>query len=149
MSGGGSFPDSISIGDYTVSTLPSATNYAKKLAWVSDLHDGLPDYVMSDGTRWKLVNTDAAFTTTNSNVDRTIYPFVNAPVQIAKGTLSAGRTWTISTTNAYQGMQFTVKREAGGLFSLLVNSIGIGLNSWADFVFDGTNWVQTRSGGLL
>lgn len=139
----------LSIGDYTVSTLPDASLYAKRLAWVTDLHDTQPDYVMSDGTRWKETNSDSASIIANGNTNLTFNPFVNAPIQIIQGTLTAQRTCTINTTLAYPGQTFTIKREAGGLFNLVVNTIGVGLNSWADFVYNGTAFVQARSGGLL
>lgn len=141
---------SFSLGDFTVATLPSASLYPKRLAWVTDLHDGQPDYVMSDGTYWKDTRPEAVRIVTNANSDQTIQPLINSPIQIAQGTLSINRNWTIATTRAYPGQTITVKREAGGaLVSLLVNGIGIGLNSWADFVFNGTAFVQARSGGLL
>jgi hypothetical protein len=139
----------ISIGDYTVATLPSAALYPKMLAWVTDLHDGMPDYLMSDGTRWKETNADAAAIIANGNTNLTLNPFLNAPIQIVQGTLTAQRTCTINSTNAYSGQGFTIKREAGGLFNLVINTVGIGLNSWADFVFNGSSFVQVRTGGLL
>lgn len=73
-------------------------------------------------------------------------------------TLPLQRNVTLSTTNAYPGACFRIKREASGLVNKLVidgllgGTIGtLGLNSWADFEFigGGTGWIQTASGGLL
>jgi hypothetical protein len=139
----------LSIGDYTVATLPSAALYPKMLAWVTDLHDGLPDYVMSDGTRWKETNDDSAAVIANANVNVSLSPLVNCNTQIFQGILTAGRTCTLSTTGAYPGHGFTIKREATGLFNHVVNGIALGASSWADFIFNGTSYVEVRSGGLL
>ncbi len=137
-------------GNYTIATLPAASGYAKMYAWVTDLHDSQPDLVISDGTNWKPVRPFATRIVANANVNMTLTPLVNSPTQIMQGTLTANRNITLSTTNAYPGARFRTKREAAGaLLSLLINGIGLGLNSWADWEYDGAQWVQTASGGLL
>lgn len=151
MSGGSFIVPSVFLpGQFLIAELPPAVDNQRKYAWVTDLFDGQPDIVISDGTYWKPVRPLATKVVTNSNTNMTLTPLVNAPTQIMQGTLSANRTVTLSTVNAYPGARFRTKREAGGaLVSLLVNGLGLGLNSWADFEYDGTQWVQTASGGLL
>lgn len=149
MRAGGAATSNVMPGDFTVATLPSATGNQRKYCWVIDLHDSQPDYVISDGSFWKPVRPLATRTVANANADATLIALSNAPTQIMQGTLSVARAVTLSTANAYRGAKFRVKREAGGLFSLVVNGIGLSLNSWADFEFDGTQWIQTASGGLL
>jgi len=136
-------------GDYTVATLPAANQNARKYAWVTDLFGGPGDMCLSDGVAWKPVRPLAVSTVANANVAMTLTPLVSAPTQIMAGTLTAARTITLATTYAYKGARFRIKRTAGGLFNLVVAGIGVPLNAWADFEYDGTAWVQTASGGLL
>lgn len=49
----------------------------------------------------------------------------------------------------FNGYRQRVVRKAGGLGTLLVNGLGIGLNSWSDHEWDGGAWQQTASGGLI
>ena len=135
---------------YTVATLPSAAEYARKYAWTTDLFGGPGDYCISDGVSWKPVRPLALSIVSNSNTDMTLTPLLSAPTQVLQGTLSATRTITMATTYGYSGARFRVKREAGGgLFNLNILGSLLGLNSWADFEFDGSTWKQTASGGLL
>lgn len=144
-------------GVFTVATLPSAADNTQRYAWVTDLHDGQPDYVISDGTSWKPVRPLAARFVANANSNMTLQALANSPTQILRGTLTAGRTITLSQTMAYSGARFRIKREAGGLFALTVNGLlntilGTGLGAvWMDMEYSaGDNgWVQTASGGLL
>ncbi len=136
-------------GDFTVATLPDATLNQKKYAWTTDLFGGPGDYCISDGVNWKPVRPLSVASVANANANATLTSLVVAPTQVMQGTLTAIRTVTLSSTYAYKGSKFRVKREAGGLFNLLVNGIGLSLNSWADFEYDGSAWVQTASGGLL
>lgn len=135
---------------YTVATLPAAAEYARKYAWATDLFGGPGDYVISDGVSWKPVRPLALFTVTNANTDMTLTPLLSAPTQVLQGTLSATRAITLSTSYAYPGARFRVKREAGGaLFNLNLLGSLLGLNSWMDVEYDGSSWKQTASGGLL
>jgi len=149
---GASFPPpatSVIPGDFTVANMPDPTENARKYAWVTDLHDGNPDYCISAGGFWKPVRPLVVNNVANANTNMTFQPLKNAPTQILKGTLTAIRTMTISPTMAYPGARFRIKREAGGLFNVLIGGLGLSLNSWADWEYDGTQWVQTASGGLL
>lgn len=143
-------------GQYTVATLPAAAGNARKYAWVTDLHDNQPDLVISDGTNWKPVRPFATAVIANANQAMTYTPLLNSPTMILKGTLSAIRTITMSTTYAYSGAKVRFKREATGLFNInIAGLVTVGLGGvslgWADMEYsigDG-GWVQTASGGLL
>lgn len=138
-------------GTATVATLPNAADYPRMYMWVSDLHDGQPDYVLSDGTNWKPVRPLAARVVANANTAMTLQPLANSPTQVLQGALTANRTITLSTTMAYSGARFRVKREAGGLFGLVVGALGtLGVaGSWMDMEYSSQGWVQTASGGIL
>ena len=143
-------------GNFTVSTLPDPVAMAKRYAWVTDLHDGQPDRVISDGVAWKPVRPFAATVIANATGARTFTPLMNAPTQILRGALAAAVTNTLSETYAFSGAKFRIKREASGLVSMLVkNTAGtliatLGSSTWADFEWvSGQGWVQTASGGLI
>jgi hypothetical protein len=137
-------------GVFTVATLPDPTQYPKQYLWVTDLHDGQPDYVLSDGLNWKPVRPLASRIIANADAGMTLQALTNSPTQVLRGSLTANRTVTLSTTRAYSGAKFRIKREATGLFGLVIGSLGsMGLSSWMDMEYDGTQWVQTASGGLL
>lgn len=139
-------------GSYTLDTLPDPAANAQKYAWVSDLFDSQPDLVISDGTYWKPVRPLAVLQVPNANTNMTLQCMRNSPTVIFKGALTLSRTVTLASGGfCYPGAKFRAKREATGLSTLLVNGIGLALNSWADFEYDGTSasWVQTASGGLL
>jgi hypothetical protein len=142
-------PLTILPGNYLLAGLPSASESARMYAWVTDLFGGPGDMCLSDGVNWKPVRPLAVNTVANGNANMSFLAMANAPTQIIQGTLTAARTVTFGTTYAYRGARFRIKREAGGLFSLVTNGLGLALNSWADWEFDGTAWVQTASGGLL
>lgn len=141
---------------YVIANLPNPAHFATKYAWVTDLHDGQPDNVISDGVSWKPVRPLATRHVPNANQNMGLQALVNSPTQIMRGTLTANRQMTLSKALAYSGARFRIKREAGGLFAisvlgLVTASINLSMGSWADFeysVADG-GWVQTASGGLL
>lgn len=146
-------PTSFLAGTYTIATLPDPAANAKIYAWVTDLHDNQPDRVISDGTYWKPVRPLATRAMSNANQAMTFAALVNSPTQILQGTLTANRNATLLTTYAYPGARFRFKREASGLFSIIVNALttfNIAAGSWADVEYDASaGWVQTASGGLL
>lgn len=135
-------------GQFTVATLPDAANYTRMYAWVTDLFGGPGDYCISNGTDWRPVRP-FSLSSIVGNSDRTLTALVDAPTVLATGALSGIRNWALSNSNAYRGATFRIKREATGLSALLVNGVGVSLNSWVDMQFDGSAWVQTASGGLL
>ncbi|UZJ58561.1 hypothetical protein OKW98_18460 [Pseudomonas sp. KU26590] len=137
-------------GVFTVASLPDPTLYPRQYLWVTDLHDGQPDYVLSDGVNWKPVRPLAARIIANADAAMTLQALTNSPTQVLKGALTANRPVTLSTTRAYSGAKFRIKREATGLFGLVIGSLGtLAQSSWMDMEYDGAQWVQTASGGLL
>ncbi|WDZ97975.1 hypothetical protein Herbaro_09400 [Herbaspirillum sp. WKF16] len=136
-------------GQVNIAGLPSAALYPRKYMWVTDLFGGPGDYVISDGTNWKPVRPLAVQSPVAA--DMTISALVNAPTQIVTGTIGTAVTRTVSlgTANAYPGAKFRVVRQATGLGSLIAGLVGISINGWADFEYNGSAWIQTGSGGLL
>lgn len=75
--------------------------------------------------------------------------------QVWASTLTAERTATLVTTNAWQDAQFHLERSevAGGGYSLTVLFgtvvlIRLAPGEWVDVGFDGTNWIVLRYGTL-
>ncbi len=143
-------------GEYTVATLPNATDFNKAYAWVSDLHDGQADRVISSGGYWRPVRPLASKAIAMTNAGWVYQPLLNSPVIRLQGALTLGSSLELSKTRAYPGQVVRIKRETTGLFNISVKTGIAGLtigtqaaNSWADFTFDGTDWFQSASGGLL
>ncbi len=140
-------------GSFTLATLPAATDNTQMYAWATDLHDGNPDYVISNGLSWKPVRPLSANVVANGNQNMTFTCMQNSPTQIIRGTLSAIRTLSFVDTYAYSGARLRIKREATGLLALNILAAvttSLSASSWADFEFvPGQGWVQTASGGLL
>lgn len=141
-------------GSFLIAGLPLASDNAQKYAWVTDLHDGQPDLVISDGTNWKPVRPLAARVLTNSDSAWTYRALVNSPTQILKGAITLQRDITLSSQYAYSGARVRFKREATGLLGIRLVGLltaSLGLNSWADMEYSANDggWVQTASGGLL
>lgn len=138
-----------------IASLPTASTYPGKYAETSDLF-GVGGYVVSEGGFWKPVRPLSVGLVTNSDADMTLTTLIHAPTQILQGTLTAARTVTLSTVNAYSGAKFRIMRQSTGvLISTLVKVSATLLgtlaltNQWTDYEFNGTTWVQTASGGLL
>lgn len=126
--------------------------YPRKYAWCTDLFGGSPDWVISDGTQWKPVRPAALQgMAAVSGATTTLISMLHAPTQVVTGNLGLGANFnlTLSPQYAWKGSTFRIVRRMTGLGGLLVNGLGISLNSWADQEWDGSAWVQTASGGLL
>lgn len=141
------------VGTFTLATLPDPRATARRTAWVSDLY-GVGGRVVSEGGFWKPIRPLAASSMASPTADMTVTPLLAATTLIVTGTLSATRNLTLGLGTGfalpYPGYRQRITRKsAGALTSLLVNGVGLSLNGWADFEFDGAAWVQTASGGLL
>lgn len=140
-------------GSFSLASLPPAADNVQMYAWATDLHDGNPDYVISNGIAWKPVRPLSANVVANGNTNMTFTCMQNSPTQIVRGALTGIRTMSFVDTYAYSGARVRIKREASGLFALnILASVTniLGASSWADYEFvPGTGWVQTASGGLL
>jgi hypothetical protein len=131
---------------YTIATLPSASP-AGQTIYCSDLGGG-GGQLNSDGTSWRRVSrggqqavaTDANFTLT---------VLTSAEEQKHTGTLTADRTITLSTTNAYSGARFKVTRTGAGAFNLSVGGLkNLATNTWAEVIYDGAAWYLAAYGAL-
>lgn len=68
---------------------------------------------------------------------------------IHTGTLTADRTITPSTLNAYAGLKWKVTRTGGGAFNLIVGGLkNLATNQWCEVTFNGTAYVLTAFGSL-
>lgn len=142
-------------GNFLLANLPPAADYLQMYAWATDLHDGQPDYVISDGTNWKPVRPLAVKDLVGVTGSMTLQALKNSPTQRVK-TLTGNATFSFSSVGVYSGAKFRVKKEATGVLTAtiagLVSTILPGLTpSWADYEYsvgDG-GWFISASGGLL
>ena len=145
-------PVTTDIGTYTVATLPDCADRARMTAWATDLFGGPGDRVICDGVNWKPIRPLAL--NSAAPATGTLTTLLSAPTQIVIGSIGAGvtQTMTLSTQYAYKGARFRILRKATGLGALVVSVgalINLSLSAWVDMEFDGTQWVQTASGGIL
>jgi hypothetical protein len=83
----------------------------------------------------------------------TLLPTKDPEHTIHTGPLSANRAVTLSTTNAIKGCVFRITRTAAstGAFTLDVGPgplKSLATSTWAEFLFDGTNWILSEYGAL-
>ncbi len=63
--------------------------------------------------------------------------------------LTADRTLTLATANAYPGAHFRVTRTGSGAFVLSVGGLkNLVQNSWAEVIYHGSAWYLAASGAL-
>jgi hypothetical protein len=65
--------------------------------------------------------------------------------------LTANRTVTLSTTNAYAKLTYCITPTGGGAYNLNVGSDplkALATNTWGDFTFDGTAYYLAAYGAL-
>ena len=130
---------------YIIATLPPASTPGQMI-YCSDLGGG-GGQLISDGTRWQRMSPGQQTITTDANI--TLTPLVSAEEQRHTGTLTANRTVTLSTTNAYPGARFRVVRTGGGAFALSVGGLkSLTTNCWAEPVYNGTSWYIGAYGAL-
>ena len=73
------------------------------------------------------------------------------PTNIWRSPLTANRTVTLSTTDAFSGAKFRINRTSGatGAFTLDVGGIKtLAAGQWCDVEWDGSAWVVTAFGSL-
>lgn len=145
------------IGTYTLATLPDPAGSSRRTIWVTDLWSGLPaanqgGRMVSEGGVWKPIRP-LVVSAMAVAADFTLQPFVQGTTLLITGALAATRNVTLGGGSgfavAYPGYRQRVTRKATGLLGLVVNGVGLSLNGWADFEYDGAAWQQTASGGLL
>ncbi len=125
---------------YTLGTLP-APGTAGRTAIISDSNGG-PAHVEDNGTRW--IRKDEGGYRTRTNVSYTIQVLADAKIQVGISNLTANRTVTLSTTDAYAGAEFVVGRSATatGAFNLDVGGLKT-LTAAGQFCrvrYDGSAW---------
>ncbi len=81
----------------------------------------------------------------------TLVAGVDNVAQRSVGTLTANRTWALSTTGARPGSRFRVARTGGGAFTLDIGGLkSLATNQWCEVEYDKTTggWVLSGSGTL-
>lgn len=83
----------------------------------------------------------------------TLTPLSSFPTNLWQSPITADRSVTLSTTNAYSGAKFRITRTAGatGAFNLNVGTgplKALTAGQWCDVEWDGANWVLTAFGSL-
>jgi hypothetical protein len=76
---------------------------------------------------------------------------VDKVTQRSTGTLTANRTWSLSTTGARPGSRFRVARSGGGAFTLSVGGLkSLATNQWCEVEYDKSigGWALTGFGSL-
>jgi hypothetical protein len=130
---------------YTVAALPSASTPGQMI-YCSDLGGGAGQLI-SDGSRWQRVAPGQQTIAADANV--TLTPLASAEEQRHTATLTASRTITLSTTNAYPGARFRIARSGSGAFSLNVGGLrSLTTNTWLEAVYNGTAWYIGAYGAL-
>lgn len=147
----------ILIGVYTVATLPAASDYQGKYAYVTDLGGG-QDTVISDGVSWKHIRRGTpAVVPAASTIN--VSPLLSATQYVLSGSgFNSAMAVRINSTNIYDGYEFTLTVPSGVLGVL--GSVGVALDlgslinipgltgSWADFAYRNGAFVKLRGGSL-
>jgi hypothetical protein len=128
-------------------TIGSSLTFLRQDEWCVVVSDGSAWYLESRGRlkpdhRQETIATDAAFTLT---------PYSSAQRILHTGTLTANRTVTLSTTNAFAGLTFRITRTGGGAFNLNVGTgplKALATNTWGEFTYDGSAWYLSAYGAL-
>jgi hypothetical protein len=76
-------------------------------------------------------------------------PITDSPSVRLTGTITANRTVTLQTTNAYPGYRARFTRTGGGAFTWSIGGLkSLSNNQWCDVEYDGTSWVLSAYGTL-
>lgn len=141
----------LTLRSYTLAQLSTLTGDVSTIIWCSDLGGGAGaligvgsgiglGYSRLTHRGIQLVNTDADFT---------IEALRDAPTILHTGTLTANRTITLGTTQAYPGAPFRVTRTGASSFNLSVGGLkALATNTWADFEYFSGAWRLTAYGTL-
>lgn len=131
---------------YTLGTRPSASP-ARQMISVSDLGGGA-GLMISDGTVWRRQNTEG-YAAVATDADFTFTNLASAPNIRHTGTLTADRTVTLSTTDAYAGARARFTRTGGGAFNLSIGGLkNLATNTWCEITYNGSAWYLSAYGAL-
>ncbi|RJF86645.1 hypothetical protein D3874_06100 [Oleomonas cavernae] len=130
---------------FTVAGLPTAAAVGA-MAYVTDLGGGVGGPVCWDGAFWRRLKETGSQTIT-ANANQTLTVLSQQPVIITGGTWTANRTYTLSTTRAYNGARFRIVHMVAG-FTVTIGSKTLSQNQFAEFEYDGTTWNPIGAGSL-
>ena len=132
---------------YTIAALPAASAAAGQVIFCSDLGGG-GGQLNSDGANWRRVSK-GGLQTIATDAAVTLTPLTSAEQVRHTGILTADRSVTLATANAYPGASFRVTRSGGGAFNLSIGGLKtLATNTWCEVVHDGSAWVLAASGTL-
>ena len=126
------------------------------IVWYANPDWGLPigwvcTVAGTPGT-WRPIIDRVPGTFTNwGDSDATLSPLGSLGTNLWQSPLTANRTVTLSTTNAFSGCKFRVTRTAGstGAFTLTVGGLkALSTGQWCDVEYTGTNWQLVAFGSL-
>jgi len=110
----------------------------------------------TDGAWLRIESKDRGSNLTDASA--TIHPTGGGWRVLPAATLTANRTLTLGTTNAREGCRITVTRLDATAYTFAIVNGGSGAGTlvtmpvsskyWAEFYFDGTDWVL-RAGGAI
>ena len=101
----------------------------------------------AEPTRWQ--RTTPGLQANTGDASFTLTTLTDSEQLVHSGTLTANRTITLSSTNAYQGAKFRVTRTGGGAFTLSVGGLkSLSTGQWADVAYDGAAWLLVGYGAL-
>jgi hypothetical protein len=128
---------------------PASGDRVVKVTWAD--FGRVAEWVYS-GSAWVPVSFfggESSISTNSSDADFTLTPQVSRPMVRHTGTLTADRTITLSTTDAWNGCTFRVTRTGSGAFNLSVGGLkNLATNGWCEVVYDGSAWRLAQFGSL-
>lgn len=94
--------------------------------------------------------TQSSVTVITSNADFTLTVLVSTEEILHSGALTADRTITLSTTDAYNGARFRVARTVStSSYLLRVGTVcDLGPKSWCEVLYNGSSWYVAAAGDL-
>lgn len=107
--------------------------------------------ITNTGGTGSVIVLDEGYSQTQGDADVTLTCFSNVPVQRFTSALTANRTVTLSTTDAYHGAHFRIVRTGLGAFTLDVGglkTIGSATAAFVDVIYNGSAWVLAGYGTL-
>ncbi|MGK9234766.1 hypothetical protein KXS07_23665 [Inquilinus limosus] len=130
---------------YTRATLPAASSAPQGVVDCSDLGGGAgPLY--SDGTTWQRLQELSSYASTGGDTNATVSVLGNASVVTFTANLTADRTVTLSTSDAYLGAMKRIIYAGNGAGRLICGGITLRPGCWADFMWTGSAWTCVGAG---
>jgi hypothetical protein len=137
---------------------PDATLWPGRMIVVTNAA-GLQQPLVSSSVQWRRIETN--WTSIDFNVDTVLTALQNQRDITLYGTITADRKVILSLTSAFTtacdiGDTFIISRIAAGAFNVEVRNgtsggtllATLAANQWAEFKFDGSNWLKFASGAV-